>query len=215
MKNMTLGALLTAVILALLALGGCSEREKPLSCVDDLNDKRIGVLLGSTHDRYATRHFPKATILQYKAPPDVALAVKSGKVDAALYARETLPEVLRADPDLGLLSDTLEDIPIGVGFSKDNQQLRQQFNNYLAQLRQNGIYADMVERWLTKNDTRMPDITTTGANGTLTVGITSDKGLPFTIVKDGRLIGFDNELAERFAAFLGKKYTMPTWSSAA
>ena len=35
---MTLGALLTAVILALLALGGCSEREKPLSCVDDLND---------------------------------------------------------------------------------------------------------------------------------------------------------------------------------
>ena len=163
------------------------------------------MLLGSTHDRYATRHFPKATILQYKAPPDVALAVKSGKVDAALYARETLPEVLRADPDLGLLSDTLEDIPIGVGFSKDNQQLRQQFNNYLAQLRQNGIYADMVERWLTKNDTRMPDIATTGANGTLTVGITSDKGLPFTIVKDGRLIGFDNELAERFAAFLGKK----------
>lgn len=51
----------------------------------------------------------------------------------------------------------------------------------------------------------MPKIANSRANGVLVVGNVSDKGLPFTVVKDNQLIGFDVELAERFGAFLGRE----------
>jgi len=179
-----------------------------LSSVADLNGKKIGVLLGSVHDTYATKTYPQATILQYKTVSDILLAVKSGKVDAAFYTTETLLDIIRKDNDLAFLGKPLFTIPIGTGFNKGNDGLREQFNTFLHQIRENGVFNDMVDRWMTKGDIRMPKIANAGANGVLVVGIVSDKGLPFTIVRDNRMIGFDVELTERFAASLGKKLRM-------
>ncbi|MBS1187621.1 MAG: amino acid transporter rane protein, family / amino acid transporter substrate-binding [Burkholderiaceae bacterium] len=171
----------------------------------DLKGKRLGVLLGSVHDTYAMKHYPDATILQYKSPSDMVLAVKSGKVDASFYTRETLLEVLRGDDELGLVGDSLYPVPIGMGFNKGNDPLREQFNDFLKQIKQNGVYDDMVNRWIKQGNTAMPAIAKSKTNGVLVVGTVSDKGLPFTTVKDGKLIGFDIELSERFAAHIGKE----------
>ncbi len=181
-----------------------SNNSTKITSVADLSDKRIGVLLGSVHDTYALEHYPKATILQYKSPSDLVLAVKSGKVDAGIYTRETLIEILRDDSELGLVGESILAAPIGMGFNRDNGQLREKFNEFLRQIQQNGVYGDMVERWMTKGSTQMPEIAQGKANGVLVVGNVSDKGLPFTVVKDNQLIGFDIELAERFAAYLDK-----------
>ena len=181
------------------------KQDLKLRTVGDLKDKRIGVLLGSVHDTYAMEHYPNATTLQYKSPSDLLLAVQSGKVDAAIYTRETLLEILHQNSELGLLGDSLLSYPIGVGFSKDNDVLREEFNEFLRNIKSAGIYDDMLNRWLKKGDTRMPEIANAKSNGMLVVGIVSDKGLPFAVVKDNKLIGFDIELAERFAAYLGKE----------
>ncbi len=92
-----------------------------------------------------------------------------------------------------------------MGFNKQNDSLREQFNVFLEDIRQNGVYQDMVDRWITRGEDAMPSISGTRANGVLRVGVVSDKGLPFMIVKNNRLVGFDEELAERFAAYLGKE----------
>lgn len=176
-----------------------------LHSVNDLQDKRIGVLLGSVHDTYAMQHYPKATVLQYKSPSDILLAVKSGKVDAAIYTRETLTEILEADKELALLGDSLQSYPIAIGFNQQKDALREQFNAFLAAIKKDGTYDDMVKRWIKNNDTTMPVIENSKANGVLVAGNVSDKGLPFTIVKDGQLVGFDIELAQRFGAYLGKE----------
>ena len=175
-----------------------------LTSVEDLKDKRIGVLLGSAHDTYATKNYPDATILQYKSPADVALAVKTGKVDAALFDADPLREIMRQDDSLGLLGGSLFNFDVGVGFKKDNQALRDQFNQFLAEIKQNGVHGDMVHRWMEKSDTRMPVIENANKNGVLVAGV-SDAGLPFTAVKDNQLVGFDIELSERFGAYLGKE----------
>lgn len=185
--------------------GPVSGTGAKLASVADLKDKRIGVLLGSVHDTYAIQHYPNATIMQYKSPSDLVLAVRSGKIDAALYTRETLFEILRDDTELGLLGDNLLSNPIATGFKQGSAPLREQFNAFLDDIRKKGAYEDMVKRWMKSGDTRMPEIDNTGANGKIVVGFVSDKGLPFTILRDGRPIGFDIELAERFGASLGKK----------
>ena len=185
--------------------GAGSNGDVKLSAPEDLKDKRIGVLLGSVHDTYAMKHYPSATILQYKSPSDIVLAVKSGKVDAAFYARETLAEILRGDSELGVVGDSLHPVPIGMGFNKGNDQLREKFNEFLRQTKENGVYSDMVNRWMTQGTTVMPKTGISNASGTLIVGMVSDKGLPFAALQNNKLIGFDIELSERFAAYLGKK----------
>ncbi len=174
----------------------------------DLKDKRIGLLLGSVHDTYAMKTYPQATVLQYKSPSDILLAVKTGKVDAAIYTHETLLDIFRTDHDLAFLGKPLFYIQVGTGFNKNNNALRKQFNEFLRGIKENGVYADMVDRWITRGESRMPAINGKKTNGALVVGTVSDKGLPFTIVKHGRMIGFDVELTERFAAYLGKELKM-------
>ena len=176
-----------------------------LRTTDDLRDKRIGVLLGSVHDTFATKQYPQATILQYKTPSDLVLAVKSGKVDAAFYTHETLLEVLRQDHDLALLGKPLFSVPIAVGFNKSNDAMKNQFNSFLHQIKASGQFKEMVTRWILQGSTQMPKVDRTKSNGRLVIGIVSDKGMPFTIIKDNKMIGFDVELAERFAAYLGKE----------
>ena len=183
---------------------GVGGQSSKLTSIADLKNKRIGVLLGSAHDIYALKNFPNASILQYKSPSDVALSVKSGKVDAALFDAEPLREIMRQDDSLALLGKPLFTFNVGVGFKRDNQVLRKQFNQFLAQIKQNGVHADMVQRWMEKGDTHMPIIANTLQNGVLVVGV-SDAGLPFTAVQDKQLVGFDIELSERFAAYLGKE----------
>ena len=181
------------------------NRSQKLESIADLKDKRIGLLLGSVHDSYAAEKFPKATLLQYKTPSDILLAVKSGKADAGIYTRETLVEVLRDEPEFGLLGESLFSVPIAMGFNKQNSALREKFNVFLRQIVDNGVYDNMVERWMHRGDTRMPQIANAKSNGSLVVGNVSDKGLPFTVLRENKLVGFDIELVERFGAFLGKE----------
>ena len=176
-----------------------------LVSVDDLKNKRIGVLLGSVHDTYVMKHYPKASVLQYKSPPDIVLAVKSGKIDVGIYTRETVTGMLRNDNELAILGDSLFSVPIGFGFNKDNTVLREKCNEFLRQIKENGVYNDMVDRWIKKGDTTMPEVANAKSNGVLVIGNVSDKGMPFTIVKDNKLVGFDIELVERFGAYLGKE----------
>jgi len=113
--------------------------------------------------------------------------VKTGKVDAALFDAEPLREIMRQDDSLGLLGDSLFSFSVEVGFKKDNEALRDQFNQFLSQIKQNGVHSDMVQRWIEKGDTRMPVIDNAKSNGVLTVGV-SDTGLPFTAVQHNKLV---------------------------
>src|SRR5690348_11505066 len=116
-------ALLVAGCIA--AAGTAAAATGKLAQVDDLKDKRVGALQGSAHVEYVEKTWPKATLLQYNAPADLLLAVKTGKVDAALSDGEALREMMREDSTLGVLGGPLFAFPEGVGFAKENAALRE------------------------------------------------------------------------------------------
>lgn len=174
-----------------------------LATAGDIAEKRIGVLMGSAQDVYATATYPRAQVLQYHTAADIALAVKTGKVDAALYDDEELKDILHEDPSLAIFGDSLFSSPVGVGFHKDSAPLRESFNRFLAESRKNGTYAAMLDRWITKRQAAMPEIPQANG-GALVVGV-STGGPPFTFVQNNQMLGFDIELARRFAASIGKE----------
>lgn len=182
------------------------ESGTKMKSIGDIKTKRIGVLLGSIHDSYATRTFPKATILQYQNLSDMLFGLNSEKVDVAFMDHTGLKDVFSKNPDLGVLAENVFAVDIAAGLNQENDLLREQFNTFLKEIKSNGIYKDMTNRWMDKGLSEMPEIKGKTANGQLKVGIVSDLGLPTTIMKDGRLVGFDIEMGERFAASIGKEY---------
>lgn len=183
-----------------------SGREGKLSILDDIRDKRIGVFQGSIHDAYVARTYPGAEVFQYQSVSDMLLSLTTDKIDVAFYDHAALPAVLKTNPEVGIFAENIFYAPIAAGFNKDEDPLREQFNTFLGGIRSNGIYDDMVRRWMGEGNTEMPEIPSTNTNGELRNGIVNDLGMPFSLIKDGKLVGFDIELSRRFAAYLGKEY---------
>ena len=50
--------------------------------VEEMRDKRIGVLTGSCFDTVATEQFPDAQLLYFNSHADMLTALKSDKIDA-------------------------------------------------------------------------------------------------------------------------------------
>lgn len=205
----TLGIAAAALLLSVTGLGGAwavdaAAPTAPLASPADLHGRRIAVAMGSAQETYASQAYPDATILQYQTVADAVLAVSSGKADASIKDEVTLRELLRQNDSLAALGESLFSSPLAAGFHKDKAVLRSQFNHFLQEIRQNGVYEDMANRWIRQLDTNMPPIANSGKNGELTIGA-AVFGLPFAAVKDNAYTGFEFELMNRFAASIGKK----------
>jgi polar amino acid transport system substrate-binding protein len=170
----------------------------------DLADKRLGVMLGTFHDSLAREHFPHATIIQYESANDLPLAITTGKIDAAFSDRDRLVERLEENPQLAIIGEPLVRMPVAVGLRKGNTELLLAFNRFLAEIKSNGVHADMLDRWLVRRVAEMPDVRAADPSGEIIVGMSSSGALPFAAIKDGILIGLDVELAHRFAASQGR-----------
>jgi len=181
------------------------EQEMPGSS----RPQTLGVLLGSTHEQYALKNYPDDRLQQYQNVPDLLVALKQGKTDAAFFCREMLGPVFKENPDLGILVDNVFYEPIGMIFNKANDSLRLQFNAFMREIRENGMYDQMVQRWINEGENQMPVIDQHGENGDLRVAMVTSMGLPFAAVSHGKLVGYDVELMMRFASHLGKRF-VPT-----
>jgi polar amino acid transport system substrate-binding protein len=177
-----------------------------LKSPDDIRDKLIGVLLGSLYDKYATDNYPDARILHYQTVTDLLTALNAGKINVVFYPQSSVFEMLAANPDLGILARDIFFVPLGAGFNRNNDELREQFNSFLKEIRANGVYDDMVKRWMEQRIMELPEIRGSTVNGILRTGVVNDIGMPFGSVRNGKLIGFDIELSSRFAAHIGREF---------
>jgi polar amino acid transport system substrate-binding protein len=185
------------------ATGALAKEER--SKAGSLSSKqKLGVLMGSIYDAYAHKNYPGATIYPFNTLPDMLLALQSGKIDATFVDQTSIKEILSKNPDFTVLEEALFTTDIAAGFSKKNADLRSQFNQFLKEIRSDGTYDAMIDRWMNHLDADMPKIPVTGLNGILNIGIVSDLGLPFELKVNDTWKGFDVELSSRFAASLGK-----------
>lgn len=204
MKKFLFAISLLLLVSNLSVAENATNTSKTLQSLNDLEDKRVAVLLRSTHDIFAQKRFPQATIMQYKTPADVLLAVISEKVDAGIYNSVSMSEILKVNPNIAVIGEPFEFSPVAFGFSKDNEKLLQQFNAFFKLIKTNGVYEQIIKRWTMQENPEMPIIATPNKNGLIVAGHVSDAGLPFVTIRDNQLVGMNIELAKRFAAYLGK-----------
>lgn len=182
-----------------------------MATLDDIADKRVGIFTGTVHDAFMASAYPAATVLRFESSADMMMSLKSEKIDAAMFDRITAGLVLKRNPDLGLLTDEVLDMPLGVGFNKNNPELLAEFNAFLKEIRADGTYDQMHQRWFV-NDAEtavMPAFEARPDGRKLTVGV-SVEDLPYVAVMNGKYVGFDIEMMQTFASRKGYNLELVT-----
>ena len=159
-----------------------------------LNGKNVAVIIGSIQDIAVTDMAPNANILRMTSETDLLAALESGKVDAAGGESLTLIFCKDIAEKVDSVSAGLAPIPIAACFRLDNTELQQDFNRYLAEIRSDGTYQKMYDRWQKAEDPSamaLPEQRGTGR--TLRVA-TFPAMPPFNFICSGKPSGLEPEL---------------------
>jgi polar amino acid transport system substrate-binding protein len=119
------------------------------SSLDDLADQKIGVQDGTTGQLYVTDNAPKtAKIVPFDDASQVTDALRTGAVEAGIYDNTVVGDVVAKNPRLEVAAEFDTGEQYGMAVKKDSSvDLLRFINNVLADLKQNGGYDALYNRW--------------------------------------------------------------------
>ena len=179
-----------------------SEGQSKLS---DLSGKKIGVVTGTMTSVLVPKLIPDAIYVEFNTTTDVKMALDNGKVDAFPTDESVYLAMRWEGIAVDRVAEAIAPSDYGIIFEKGkNPELQKQFNEYLAQSKENGTWQALQDKWFGDSEPTefafYDDLT--GEKGTLRVGICSTTK-PFTYLKNGQYTGYDIELIVGFCREYG------------
>jgi len=191
---------------ALLGLAACSEPRAPINDLSDLAGKEFAIPTGTVVDQLVRSKFPDARFKYYNSVMDSALAVKSGKAAAAAYDEPILRNIASRNPDLKVLPEPITIDEYGFAVRLGDQALKDAIDAEVAELRQNGGYQEMMNRWLPARGEPGPmPVLPEGTGEVLRFGTAAITEPLAYYDANRKVVGFDVEIATRVAARLGRR----------
>ena len=164
-----------------------------------LNGKSVGVVIGSIQDIAVTDMAPDADIQRVANMSDMLLALESGKVDVAGSESLTLTFNREVAAKVDSVGAGLTPIPIGACFRQDNTELQQDFNRFLAEIRRDGTYQKIMDRWTSADDPSAMTIPQQRGTGRLLRVATFPAMPPFNFINSGKPSGLEPDLLTEWA----------------
>lgn len=203
LKNM----LMLILCCLLVACGVNEEQTLPVyRSLDDLSGKKVGALTGCFQEAIIERDYPEVEVLRIDNPADVVQALATKRCEAVVLDDYIFLYHSQNVKGLKALDKPLVVAEMGFCFGKGkNTELREAFNEFLKKIKADGTYDEIYNKWLYHaNDAEMPDITLDENAEPIRIA-TASVSPPLDFIKDGKLVGFDIELATRFAASIGRR----------
>lgn len=188
-----------------LALSACGARET-ITDIGQLADGEFAVPTGTVADQLVLSRFPNARFQYFNSVLDAAIAVRSGKADAAAYDEPILRNIAAKNPGLIVLPQKITTDDYGFAVRLEDRALKDTIDALVAEMRSTGDYQSMLERWLPAEGPPkpMPRITT-GTGETLRFGTTATTE-PFSFIDASReVVGLDVEIASLVARRLDRR----------
>ena len=219
--------LLTAVLAAAMlctsafALTGCggsssqasetqetTEAAKVISTVDDLPGKKIGVQLGTTGDIYASDYEKEgSTIERFNKGADAVLALTQGKVDCVIIDSEPAKAFVAANEGLKILEEPFADEDYAICVAKDNDELTQDINNALNELKEDGTVDKIINNYIGDDAGNSPYVSPADVDtskGELHMA-TNAFFEPYEFYEGDTVVGIDAMIAQAICDKLGYK----------
>ena len=187
-----------------MALTACGSARTYTDFID--TGKRIAVEAGDVYGDLSRNLF-KARTQEYSNTASMLEALRSGGVDAILISDGFVRRLENSGlyPEFRYIS-----VPEYIYINRaahifHTEELRDKYNEWFAGITADGTLAQILDRWLGEDLPAFEDIPTfelTAENGTLRVCDTGNYA-PLSYYENGVLVGFDMEMVQRFALYLG------------
>ena len=164
-----------------------------------LSGKRVGVIIGSIQDIAVTDMAPDADILRVANTTDMLTALESGKVEVAGSESLTLIFNKELAAKVDSVDSGLKPIPIGACFRQDNTALQQDFNRFLADIRNDGTYQEIMDRWRNADDPSAVTIPQQRGTGRTLHVATYPAMPPFNFICMGKPSGIEPDILTEWA----------------
>ena len=207
-------ATVAAVVLTLLGLAGymptmdggdapanrsgISSSEVP-PVFKALKGKRVAVIIGSIQDIAVTGMAPDANIQRMTTTTDLLAALESGKVDVAGSESLSLDFNREIADKVDSVGAGLESIPVAAIFKRGNTALQQDFNQFLADIRRDGTYQKIYDRWQQSDDPSALTIPEQRGTGRTLRVATYPAMPPFNFINSGKMSGLEPALLTEWA----------------
>ncbi|MBQ7509735.1 MAG: ABC transporter permease subunit [Prevotella sp.] len=175
-----------------------SPSEAP-SVFKALSGKRVGVVIGSIQDLAVTKMAPDADMMRLANTTDMLAALENGKVDVA--GEENLSVIFNKEiaAKVDTVSAGIPPMPIGACFRLDNTQMKQDFDSFLSDIRSDGTYQQIYDRWRNADDPSSVAIPPQRGTGqTLRVAIYPAMP-PFSFISSGKPSGLEIDILTEWA----------------
>lgn len=115
--------------------------------ISDLKNKKIGVQSGTTGELKAME-IEGAVISNYNTALAAIMDMKAGNIDAVIFDLEPSKKFVIGNSGITILDELITQEKYAVAVSKKNEQLLSIVNEVLAELKSNGEYDRLVEKYI-------------------------------------------------------------------
>ena len=117
--------------------------------IADYNGKDIGVVTGSVQEGYVKQLMPDSQLFYFDSFPDLAVALKQGKISAFIMPQAMSQLQLAENPTLTYLEKPVTSTVIAFGFSQTDtgEKLRMQMNAFLEAKMADGSLEALSKLW--------------------------------------------------------------------
>lgn len=119
---------------------------------DQLKDKNIGVLNGSTHQQYIKNKFKDATIKNYPQYPNAMNDLEIGRVDVVFGDEVVVAEFIKRNNQLEVVGEQVNDPEyfgngLAIAVLPKNTELLAEINGALKKIKEDGRYQAIYDKW--------------------------------------------------------------------
>jgi polar amino acid transport system substrate-binding protein len=125
-----------------------ARKDSGIRSASDLPGKRVCSVSGTTSLKRVFDLDPRPTLIGVTSWTDCLLMLQQGQVDAVSTDDVVLKGLARQDPDVDVVGETMGIEPYGVGVKLHNDDLVRFVNGALADIRADGTWERLYDRWL-------------------------------------------------------------------
>ncbi|MDD6735140.1 MAG: basic amino acid ABC transporter substrate-binding protein [Clostridiales bacterium] len=132
------------------------KEDSDITDVDDLfaegSKHNVGVQTGTTGDIYTTEDIESAdlgTVSRFNKGADAVEALKIDKVDCVVIDNEPAKAFVEKNPGLKILDTAYADEDYAIAVAKDNTELLDKINSALDELKADGTFQKIVDKYIT------------------------------------------------------------------
>ena len=175
--------------------------------LDQLDGRRIGVQTGTTAADITLGRLPNAQISYFTTFPDMAMALKTNKIDGFPGDGLVLKQMAHEDPSLVVLDEMLRTYDCGFVLAKNEKgrALQAELNAWIGKMRESGELDRITKKWTEspESERTVPEYKSLPApKGTLTM-TTEGTFPPMNYYRGEECVGMEIELCALFCRDCG------------